>query len=71
MAAFEAVESGGTQPTPLREVVRAEAILPLLEDPSIVARLLPLLPEGQRDEANLRDIVSPRLLSAVAYACVW
>lgn len=43
--------------TPLSLVVDADAALPVVTDDAALARLLPLLPEGQRTVGDLRDIV--------------
>ena len=48
----------GSGPTPLSAMLTAEDMEGLLEDDSVVQRLLPHLPEGQQDRQSLREIVS-------------
>jgi len=61
-AAMAAIASGevGARPVPLRYIVDTSKVLPLLEDPEVQARLLPLLPESQRTPAALRETVRER-----------
>ena len=42
---------------PLSDVVTEAEVAPLLADPEIVAALLPLLPEGQQTEEELRTTI--------------
>ena len=61
-AAMAALASGNVpsapRTVPLSYVMPSEALLEAAKDPAVRARLLPLLPEGQRDEENLKEIVS-------------
>ncbi|GMI29908.1 hypothetical protein TeGR_g1073, partial [Tetraparma gracilis] len=60
--------AGATQMTPLTETVTADAVLEsqILDDPAVVAKLLPLLPAGQQTEAALRDnLRSPQVRQAL------
>jgi hypothetical protein len=60
--------AGAAQMTPLTETVTADAVLEsqILDDPAVVAKLLPLLPAGQQTEAALRDnLRSPQVRQAL------
>jgi len=51
----------------LPAVMNAEAILPLLNDPLVQERLLPLLPEGSRSREELQELLrSPQFQQAVS-----
>jgi len=44
----------------------SENLLKLLDDPEIVQKLLPHMPEGQQDETSLREtLTSPQLRQAM------
>jgi len=51
----------------LPAIINAEAILPLLNDPQVQERLLPLLPEGNRSREELQELLrSPQFQQAVS-----
>lgn len=59
--------SAGARATDLRRVLTSANTGELLEDPAVVQRLLPLLPEEQRTEQALRDTLSsPQFQQSVA-----
>ena len=62
---MRAVTSEQPRPVPLRYVVDLHKVLPLLEDPAVRDRLLPLLPEEQRDAQGLKDTVRASVAAAL------
>jgi len=64
------VEAGSAQSQPdasLPTLMNAEDILPLLNDPQVQERLLPLLPEGTRSREELQELLrSPQFQQAVS-----
>lgn len=63
-AMFQAQQQTRQAPTvvPLNTIVTPASVSHLLDDPKVVEELLPLLPEGQRTEEELRlTISSPQL----------
>lgn len=57
----------GDQPVALTDVLDADRIdaSGILDDPEVQQRLLPLLPEGQQTEEELREIVRDAMAMAM------
>ena len=53
---------GQSQSVPLTQILTSDILLKLIEKPEYREVLMPLLPEGQQTDADLRDLVrSPQL----------
>jgi len=71
-AAMMGISAGARRGTPLELVLSADDLLSsgVLDDPAVQARLMPLLPEEQRNPSELRSLVrSPQFQQARAGTC--